>query len=55
MDFKKLSAHGTDFSRMKSRGRDVSDLIGQTDFIDFKGLGYKGGPIIHEGHWGWEI
>jgi hypothetical protein len=32
---------------MKSRGRDVSDLIGQTDYIDFKALGYTTDPILY--------
>jgi hypothetical protein len=36
-------------SWMSERGRDVSDLIGQMDFIDFKALGYKGDPIIYGG------
>ena len=49
VDFKKLSEYGTDFSWMKSRGRDVSDLIGRTDYIDFKALGYKGDPILYGG------
>jgi octaheme c-type cytochrome (tetrathionate reductase family) len=49
VDFKKLASRGTDFSWMTERGRDVSDLIGQTDFIDFKALGYEGDPIIHGG------
>jgi hypothetical protein len=34
---------------MASKGRDVSHLIGKTDYIDFKALGYKGDPIIHGG------
>ena len=49
VDFKKLSEYGTDFSWMKSRGRDVSELIGQTDYLNFKALGYKGDPILHGG------
>lgn len=49
IDFKKLAHKGTDFSYMKSKGRDVSHLIGSTDYIDFKALGYKGDPIIHGG------
>ena len=40
---------GTDFSFMVSKGRDVSHLIGTTDYIDFKALGYKGDPIITGG------
>lgn len=34
---------------MKSKGRDVRHLIGATDYIGFKALGYKGDPIIHGG------
>ena len=40
---------GTDFSWMKARGRDVSALIGKTDYIDFKSLGYRGDPILTGG------
>jgi len=49
VDFKKIAQKGTDFSYMASKGRDVNHLIGKTDYIDFKGLGYKGDPIIHGG------
>jgi octaheme c-type cytochrome (tetrathionate reductase family) len=49
VDFKKLTKSGTDFEFMKARGRDVSHLIGQTDYLNFKALGYKGDPIIHGG------
>lgn len=49
VDFRKLATTGTDFSWMTKRVRDVSDLIGQTDFIDFKALGYEEDPIIHGG------
>jgi octaheme c-type cytochrome (tetrathionate reductase family) len=49
IDFKKIAHKGTDFSFMASKGRDVSHLIGTTDYIDFKALGYKGDPIIHGG------
>jgi hypothetical protein len=34
---------------MKARGRDVSALIGKTDYIDFKALGYRGDPILTGG------
>lgn len=49
VDFKKLAHKGTDFSYLQKRGRDVSDLVGATDYIDFKQLGYKGDPIVHGG------
>ncbi|SDN70599.1 octaheme c-type cytochrome, tetrathionate reductase family [Desulfonauticus submarinus] len=49
VDFKKLAFKGTDFKYMHMQGRDVKDLIGQTDYINFKALGYKGDPIIYGG------
>ncbi len=49
VDFKQIAHKGTDFSYMVSKGRDVSDLVGTTDYIDFKALGYKGDPVIHGG------
>ncbi len=49
VDFKKIAHKGTDFSYMASKGRDVQHLIGSTDYIDFKALGYKGDPIIFGG------
>jgi hypothetical protein len=49
VDFRKLASMGTDFEFMKSRGRDVYGLVGQTDYLDFAALGYKGDPIIHGG------
>jgi octaheme c-type cytochrome (tetrathionate reductase family) len=48
-NFKKIANKGTDFSYMKSKGRDVGHLIKKTDYINFKALGYKGDPIIHGG------
>jgi hypothetical protein len=49
VDFKALSQKGTDFSLMKSQGRDVGHLIDKTDYINFKSLGYEGDPIIYGG------
>lgn len=49
VDFKALAHRGTDFSYMLEQGRDVADLVGSTDYIDFKALGYKGDPITHGG------
>jgi len=49
VNYKELAQKGTDFSFMLSQGRDVGDLVGSTDYIDFKALGYKGDPIIHGG------
>ncbi len=48
-DFKNLAQRGTDFAWMQAQGRDVGRLIGQTDYLDFKALGYKGDPIVHGG------
>ncbi|THB63919.1 MAG: tetrathionate reductase family octaheme c-type cytochrome [Desulfovibrio sp.] len=49
IDFQELAQRGTDFSYMLSQGRDVTDLIGITDYLDFKALGYEGDPIIYGG------
>ncbi len=49
IDAMALIHRGTDFKKMKAAGRDVEDLIGSTDYIDFKALGYEGDPIIHGG------
>ena len=49
VDFRKVAQKGTDFSYMLSQGRDVAHLIGTTDYIDFKSLGYEGDPIIYGG------
>jgi hypothetical protein len=49
VDFKKLTASGTDFGKMLSQGRDVAELVGTTDYIDFKALGYANDPILTGG------
>jgi hypothetical protein len=49
VDYNKLAHKGTDFSWMASRGRDVSHLVGTTDYIDFEALGYQGDPILYGG------
>ena len=49
LDFAALAQKGTDFAQMATRGRDVKHLIGRSDYIDFKALGYGGDPIIHGG------
>ena len=46
---KKLAFRGTDFAWMQKRGRDVSHLVGTTNYIDFKALGYKDDPIVYGG------
>jgi len=48
-DFKKLSARNTDFAKMQAKGRDVGHLVGQTNYLDFKAMGYKGDPVIFGG------
>ncbi|MFW6178539.1 MAG: tetrathionate reductase family octaheme c-type cytochrome [Desulfohalobiaceae bacterium] len=48
-DFEEYRQKGTDFEHMAAQGRDVEHLIGTTDYIDFKALGYAGDPIIHGG------
>jgi hypothetical protein len=45
VDFKALSEKGIDFRALAEKGMDVSALAEQTDYIDFKALGYKGDPI----------
>lgn len=47
--FRELAEMGTDFAFLHSKGRDVEDLIGVTDYIDFTKLGYKGDPIVNGG------
>ena len=49
VEFKKLAFKGVDFKYLHMKGRDVQELIGQTDYINFKALGYKGDPIIYGG------
>jgi len=49
VDFKELAQKGTDFSWMAEQGRDMRHLVGESDYIDFKALGYEGDPIIHGG------
>jgi octaheme c-type cytochrome (tetrathionate reductase family) len=45
VDFEELVKKGVDFKRMAEMGRDVEDLIGKTNYIDYKALGYEGDPI----------
>jgi hypothetical protein len=45
-NFKEMAHRATDFKWMQEQGRDVGDLIGQTDYLNFKALGYKGDPIV---------
>jgi hypothetical protein len=52
VDFKALSHKGMDFEALAREGKDVAALIGQTDYINFKALGYKGDPIKVGGRFG---
>jgi len=44
-DFAKLAHRGIDFKSQAVLGRDVARLVGRTDYIDFKSLGYPGDPV----------
>lgn len=45
VNFKDLVHKGVDFKAMAKSGRDVEELIGKTNYIDYKALGYEGDPI----------
>jgi len=45
VNFEKLVYKGINFRRLAEMGRDVADLIGKTNYIDYKALGYAGDPI----------
>ena len=45
VDFSSLAHKGIDFRVMAGKGSDVQELTGQSNYIDFKALGYKGDPI----------
>jgi len=45
VDFKAMVHKGVDFNAMAQSGRDVTDLIGKTNYIDYQALGYAGDPI----------
>ncbi|MGD9186849.1 MAG: Ni/Fe-hydrogenase cytochrome b subunit [Desulfobacteraceae bacterium] len=49
VDFKALVYKGINFKRLAEAGLDVSELIGVTNYIDYKALGYPGDPIEHSG------
>ncbi|MGB5987489.1 MAG: Ni/Fe-hydrogenase cytochrome b subunit [Desulfobacterales bacterium] len=49
VDFKELVYKGINFERLAQAGMDVADLIGTTNYIDYKALGYPGDPIEHSG------
>ena len=45
VDFKKLVSKGVDFENMLKEGMPVNELVGKTDYLNFKALGYDGDPI----------
>ena len=45
VDFQGLVHKGVDFKFLAEMGRDVDELIGKTNYIDYKALGYEGDPI----------
>lgn len=45
IDFKALAHKGIDFGELVKEGHDATRLIGKTDYIDLKALGYAGDPI----------
>ena len=49
VDFKGLVHKGVNFKQLARMGRDVTDLVGKTNYIDYKALGYPGDPIEHGG------
>jgi hypothetical protein len=49
VNFKDLVYKGVDFKLLAASGRDVEDLIGKTNYIDYKALGYEGDPIETRG------
>jgi len=49
VDFAALVNKGVDFKRMAEMGRDVEELVGKTNYIDYKALGYEGDPIETRG------
>jgi len=45
VSFKALVQQGIDFTVLADMGRDVEELIGKTNYIDYQALGYDGDPI----------
>jgi octaheme c-type cytochrome (tetrathionate reductase family) len=48
VDFKELAHKETDFSFLEGKRENLEELR-DSDYIDFKALGYEGDPIIHGG------
>jgi octaheme c-type cytochrome (tetrathionate reductase family) len=49
VDFKNLVYKGIDFKSLAESGRDVAELIGKSNYIDYEALGYEGDPIEKSG------
>lgn len=49
VDFKNLVHKGVNFAQLARMGRDVADLVGKTNYIDYQALGYPGDPIKYGG------
>ncbi|MBT8359055.1 MAG: class III cytochrome C, partial [Deltaproteobacteria bacterium] len=49
VNFKDLVHKGIDFKFLAELGRDVGDLIGKTNYINYEALGYEGDPIETRG------
>jgi hypothetical protein len=49
VNFKDLVHKGVDFKFLAEMGRDVEELIGKTNYIDYQALGYEGDPIENGG------
>jgi octaheme c-type cytochrome (tetrathionate reductase family) len=49
VNFKELVHKGVDFKFLAELGRDVGDLIGKTNYINYEALGYEGDPIETRG------
>ena len=45
VNFEALVHKGMDFESLAKMGSDVADLIGATNYIDYRALGYDGDPI----------
>ena len=45
VNFKELVHKGVNFKFLADLGRDVENLIGKTNYIDYEALGYEGDPI----------
>ncbi|MCG6963672.1 MAG: tetrathionate reductase family octaheme c-type cytochrome [Acidobacteria bacterium] len=49
VDFQSLAHQGISFAALSRQGYEVKSLIGVTDYLDFRRLGYPGDPILHGG------